>query len=46
MATLSLSWNYSGSWEADVFDAYGVEPDATRIEYYRDLWNAAPISSR
>jgi hypothetical protein len=24
----------------------GVEPDATRIEYYRGRWNAGDISSR
>ena len=24
VATLSLSWNYSGSWEGELFDAYGV----------------------
>ena len=46
VATLSLSWNYRGSWERELFDAYGVEPDATRIEYYRGLWNAGDISSR
>jgi kanamycin kinase len=46
VATLSLSWNYPGSWDDELFDAYGVEPDATRIEYYRGLWNAGDISSR
>jgi kanamycin kinase len=46
VATLSLSWNYRGSWERELFDAYGVEPDTTRIEYYRGLWNAGDISSR
>jgi kanamycin kinase len=46
VATLSLAWNYRGSWEDELFDAYGVEPDATRIEYYRGLWNAGDISSR
>lgn len=46
VATLSLSWNYDGSWEGELFDAYGVAPDATRIEYYRALWNAGDNSSR
>jgi kanamycin kinase len=46
VATLSLSWNYGGSWEGDLLDAYGVEPDTTRIAYYRDRWNAGEISSR
>jgi kanamycin kinase len=46
VATLSLSWNYGGSWESELLDAYGVKPDTTRIEYYRGLWNAGDISSR
>lgn len=46
VATLSLSWNYDGSFEGALLDAYGVERDATRIEFYRDLWNAGDISSR
>jgi kanamycin kinase len=46
VATLSLSWNYDGTWEGELLDAYGVEPDATRIEYFRALWNAGDISSR
>jgi kanamycin kinase len=46
VATLSLSWNYHGSWEGELLDAYRVNPDATRIEYYRGLWNAGDISSR
>src|SRR6195952_2975592 len=38
-ATLSLGWNYPGrSWEADIFAAYGIEPDLPRIDYYRRLW--------
>jgi kanamycin kinase len=46
VATLSLSWNYGGSWEGDLLDAYGVEPDMTRIAYYRDQWNSGDVSSR
>jgi kanamycin kinase len=46
IATLSLSWNYSGSWEGELFDAYGVDPDRARIDYYRRLWNEGDISSR
>lgn len=39
VATLSLGWNYPGrSWEAELFDAYGIEPDPVRIDYYRRLW--------
>jgi len=45
VATLSLSWNYGGSWEGELLDAYGVEPDPARIDFYRWLWNAGDISS-
>lgn len=39
VATLSLGWNYAGrSWEPEFFDAYGIEPDPVRIDYYRRLW--------
>ena len=40
VATMSLGWNYGDGWEAEFFDAYGIDPDADRIAYYRDLWNA------
>ncbi len=46
VATLSLSWNYGGSWERELFDAYGVDPDPQRIDHYRMLWDAGDISSR
>jgi kanamycin kinase len=46
VATLSLSWNYPGSWDDQLYAAYGVDPDATRIDYYRRLWQAGDISSR
>jgi kanamycin kinase len=45
IATLSLDWNYSGAWELELFDAYGVAPDPARIDYYRLLWDAGDISS-
>jgi len=39
VATLSLGWNYPGRvWDVEFFGAYGVEPDAARIDYYRRLW--------
>ena len=37
VAALSLSWNYPGRWDDELFDAYGVIPDATRIKYYQRL---------
>ena len=45
VATLSLSWNYAGEWEDELFDAYGVDPDPERIDFYRRLWNAGDVSS-
>jgi kanamycin kinase len=50
VATMSLAWNYpSGGQkrsdrgmysveEAELFEAYGVEPDRERIAYYRLRW--------
>jgi kanamycin kinase len=43
VATLSLSWNYPGHWEDELLDAYGIDPDAPRIEYYRRLWQAGDM---
>ena len=45
VATLSLSWNYTGEWEHELFDAYGIDPDPERVDFYRRLWNAGDISS-
>jgi kanamycin kinase len=45
VSTLSLSWNYAGEWEHELFDAYGVDPDPERAEAYRRLWNASDVSS-
>ena len=47
VATLSLGWNYPGRvWDAEFFAAYGIEPDPTRIDYYRWLWQAEDDISR
>lgn len=43
IATMSLDWNYPGDWQAVLLDAYGVEPDAERIAYYRARWNEEPV---
>lgn len=40
VATMSFEWNYTYYDEAEFWHAYGVEPDQTRIRYYRNLWNA------
>ncbi|KQM83250.1 aminoglycoside 3'-phosphotransferase [Agromyces sp. Leaf222] len=36
----SLEWNFGGGSEPAFFEAYGIEPDAERIAYYRALWDA------
>jgi kanamycin kinase len=38
VASWSLDWNFGPGWEDMFFDAYGVDPDPERIDYYRLLW--------
>jgi kanamycin kinase len=40
VAAMSTQWNYGPGWEVALVEAYGVEPDAMRMAYYRNLWNA------
>jgi kanamycin kinase len=44
VATMSLDWNYQAfgakTLQDELLEAYGIEPDAVRIDYYRRLWNA------
>ncbi|WP_285137673.1 aminoglycoside 3'-phosphotransferase [Microbacterium sp. lyk4-40-TSB-66] len=40
VAALSTEWNYGPGWHGALLDAYGVAPDAARLAYYRELWNA------
>lgn len=39
VASWSLEWNYGANFEGAFFAAYGVDPDPTRIAYYRLLWD-------
>ena len=39
VASMSTQWNYGPGWEDTLIEAYGVEPDRARIDYYRRLWN-------
>jgi kanamycin kinase len=39
VAAWSTTWNYGPGWERPLLDAYGVEPDPERIQYYRLLWD-------
>lgn len=38
--SMSLAWNYPRYDEAVFWEAYGIEPDRRRIDYYRELWDA------
>jgi kanamycin kinase len=40
VASMSLGWNYGDDWEPEFFEAYGIRPDADRIRFYRELWDA------
>jgi kanamycin kinase len=42
IASQSLDWNYGEGWQDEFFHAYGVTPDAERIQYYRTAWDAVP----
>ncbi|GAA2020834.1 aminoglycoside 3'-phosphotransferase [Catenulispora yoronensis] len=42
IATWSTTWNYGAGWERPLLDAYGIDPDPERTEYYRLLWEVGP----
>lgn len=39
VASMSTEWNFGPGWEDALIEAYGVESDRERLEYYRRLWN-------
>ncbi|MBP2387481.1 aminoglycoside 3'-phosphotransferase [Paeniglutamicibacter kerguelensis] len=39
VAAWSTEWNYGLGYERLVYEAYGIQPDAERIAYYRMLWD-------
>jgi kanamycin kinase len=39
VAAWSTAWNYGPGYEVHVYSGYGIEQDATRIEYYKMLWD-------
>jgi len=39
VASLSLGWNFGPSHDDLFYRAYGIEPDAERIAFYRALWD-------
>jgi kanamycin kinase len=41
IASISLDWNFGEGHQREFFDAYGIEPDADRIAYYRGRWDIA-----
>jgi kanamycin kinase len=40
VASMSLDWNFGPGWQPTFFEAYGVEPDPERIDWFRRLWDA------
>ncbi|MGM7667810.1 phosphotransferase [Microbacterium sp. A93] len=40
VASMSTEWNCGPGWEDALIDAYGLDPDRERLDYYRALWNA------
>ncbi len=39
VASMSLDWNFGEGHQDELFEAYGIQPDAERIRYYRALWD-------
>jgi kanamycin kinase len=39
VASMSLDWNFGAGHQDELFDAYGIAPDAERIRYYRAVWH-------
>ncbi|BDZ43057.1 putative phosphotransferase [Paraoerskovia sediminicola] len=39
VAAWSTEWNYGPGWDGALYEAYGVDPDAEKIAYYRLLWD-------
>ncbi|GAB3912490.1 putative phosphotransferase [Microlunatus endophyticus] len=40
IATYAIDWNYDPRFEDAMLQAYGIERDQDRIDYYRRLWDA------
>ncbi len=43
VATMALDWNFPGNWERELLEAYGIDPDVERLDYYRRLWEAPEV---
>ncbi|GGF42015.1 aminoglycoside 3'-phosphotransferase [Williamsia phyllosphaerae] len=39
VAAMSTLWNYGPGWSDHLLAAYGVAPDAVRMDYYQRLWD-------
>ena len=39
VAALSLDWNFGEGHQDELYQAYGIEPDPARIDWYRALWH-------
>jgi kanamycin kinase len=42
IATWSIDWNFGAGYESLLLDAYGIDADPDRIDYYRLLWDLDP----
>ncbi|QGN35297.1 phosphotransferase [Microlunatus sp. Gsoil 973] len=40
IATYAIDWNYDPRYEDALLEAYGIDRDQGRIDYYRRLWDA------
>ncbi|WP_231560322.1 hypothetical protein [Microbacterium hominis] len=40
VAATSTEWNYWPGWERALLERYGIDADAERMSFSRDLWNA------
>lgn len=39
VASMSTIWNFGEGWDDVLIEAYGIDPDRERLDYYRRLWN-------
>ena len=39
VATMAVTWNFGQGFEGYLLEAYGIEPEPLRTEYYRRLWH-------
>jgi len=40
IAAWSTEWNYGPGYEELVYAGYGMDPDRSKIDFYRRVWDA------